>query len=384
MKSLRLLLAALFLGACSIDVSGPTPVTVRPTGSQPSPVAASPQPGATPAPVALTPVPAPLPWAGRNLGGKLVFLTFVNAPQSAPILVQLDLATGAQTALFEPPTNTWISGAAVSPDRAHIVVAYAPPPPPDDYQYGYTELYLLPADGSAAPQPLLTRTEKVESFFNPAWSPDGDYLYYVHLLPDAVTDGAYQYRLERMAYPDGQPEVVSDHAMWPRPSPDGTKLAFVAFDPPNGMNDLYLADPDGKNAQPLMPRGAFQSVDAPFFSPEGGLIYFSATGEGPALVADPHPGAAQPGEWAWLDRLLGVQTAHANGAPSDWWRISVAGGQPQRLTRILESGLYGAFSPDGGHIAFITLNGLYVMNADGSALTPLLRIANVGTLDWIP
>jgi len=128
-------------------------------------------------------------------------------------------------------------------------------------------------------------------------------------------------------------------------------------------------------------------VDAPFFSPDGSFIYFSATGDGrlaPALVEDPLQGTARPREWGWLDALFGAQTAFANGAPSDWWRIPAAGGQPQRLTRILDTGLSGAFSPDGGRIAFIALSGLYLMNPDGSGLTQLLNVANVGTVDWVP
>jgi len=395
MKTIRLLFLTLVLTACSIQISDVTPdaAATRPpaftrVSNLPSPTAPTPLPTAasTPAPVILTPIPAPLPWANLNLTGKLIFLTFITAPQSAPILVQLDLATGQQTTLFQPPTNTWVSGAAVSPDREQIVIAYAPPPPPGEYQYGYTELYLLPADGSEAPGPLLQLTQKPEAFFNPVWSPDGKYVYYVHLTPDSSDQQTFQYRLERMAYPAGKPEVISDHAAWPRLSPDGTGLAYIAFDPPNGVNDLYLADPDGQNAQPVMPPGTFQSVDAPFFSPDGSFIYFSATGDGlaPALVEDPLQGAARPSEWGWLDGLFGAQIAYANGAPSDWWRIPVAGGPLQRLTHIFDTGLYGAFSPDGAHIAFIALTGLYVMNPDGSALTQMLNVANVGTVDWIP
>ncbi len=202
MKPLRLLITALSLSACSIDVSEPTPITILPTNpppqattpqpSTPSPVAASPLPDLTPTPVALTPVPAPIPWADLQLNGKLIFLTFTAAVQSAPILVQLDLASGAQTALFQPPTNTWLSGAAVSPDHTQIVLAYAPPPPPGEYQFGYTELHLLPADGSAAPRPLITLATRPEAFFNPVWSPDGQYIYYAHLTRNTSDPETYQ------------------------------------------------------------------------------------------------------------------------------------------------------------------------------------------------
>ena len=85
--------------------------------------------------------------------------------------------------LFNAPNNAFVSAAQVSPDGKWIVMAYAPPEDPE-LQSVNTDLYVMPADGSAAPQVLLKRASSKEDFFNPVWSADGKYVYYSHLMPD--------------------------------------------------------------------------------------------------------------------------------------------------------------------------------------------------------
>lgn len=115
-------------------------------------------------------------------------------------------------------------------------------------------------------------------------------------------------------------------------------------------------------------RKPFDAVEAPFFSPDGALLTFSAKGLGPVQSLSP------------LDQLLAVQPVLADGAPSDWWRIPVTRGQPKRLTSVYQSGLYGNNAPDGKHVDFVTESGMFVMNLDGTGLVKVLDSAASGTV----
>jgi Tol biopolymer transport system component len=180
----------------------------------------------------------------------------------------------------------------------------------------------------------------------------------------------YKYALERRAYPDGQPEPIADDAIWPRLSPDGTRLAYVFYSLTDARAELRVADADGQNSTALPLPASFIAVDVPMFTPDGQALLFSGSDTaGPASVS-------------WFDEMLGVQRAEAHSLPSDWYRMSLSGGAPERLTHIQDTGLYGGLSPDGRRLAFIAATGVYVMNLDGSQLTPLLNIPAFGTMDW--
>jgi hypothetical protein len=85
----------------------------------------------------------------------------------------------------------------------------------------------------------------------------------------------------------------------------------------------------------------------------------------------------------WLDRLLGVQIASAHSVPSDWWRVIIETGEIDRLTQMGDMNLMGDFSPDGKHIAFSGLTGLWVMNGDGSGLVRMMA-GSVAMQAWLP
>jgi Tol biopolymer transport system component len=349
-----------WLAACSIDLS-------EPSHKPPEPIIVTETPGADQA-IGSGTAATPPAWANLNLSGHLIF---VQIPRQ---IVKLDLASGARTVLFEAPGNGFVSAAQVSRDGQWIVMAYAPPKDPS-LQSVNTDLYVMPADGSAPPQVLLQRTDDKEDYFNPVWSADGHYVYYSHLMPDPTSSRKYtnfKYDLERVVYPNGQPQKLIDDAFWPRLSKDGIHLAYVSFVPATNSNDLYLANADGSAAKLVMPAGSFFAVDAPVFSADGQTLLFSAVGD------------VQPPAASWLDQLLGVQIAEAHTVPSDWWRVSIAGGQPERLTRINDTGLYGDFSPDGQHVAFVSVTGVYVMKPDGSNLVQLVKDAVGGTVSWTP
>ncbi len=397
------LLLALAVSACSVDISGltpavtsapsPTPPLIAPTwtlGPTPTlkvatrrpnttPVippngtpAATSAPGASPGGPRPTPFSKAVTWADRHLTGKLIFTAGTEG------VLQFDLATGNVTSLFAPPDpiNSWVVASAVFSTPQQLVIAYAPPPVGGDIQFGYTTLYNLPPNGSP-PQPLFTQVQPKESYFDPTWSPDGQWLYYVHLTTPVTQTDTSHFAIERLAYPGGQPSVVVQDAFWPRVSPDGQHMAFVHYDYQTGVQTLFVADPDGKQPRQIQLPASFQSSDSPVFTPDNKTIIFSGINDGstPSL--------------SWFDRLLGVRTAYADGSPADWWSVPVAGGPPKQLTHINDSSMYANFSPDGQHLAYISASGLFVMKPDGTDIVPLLSVTELpgsvgtATVDWI-
>ena len=115
-----------------------------------------------------------------GLTGRLVMIRFGSDGNR---LIELNLETGVIKTLFQAPPNSWLSEAAVSPDNRQILLTYAPPPTTDKPQFGYADLYMLPYDGTSEPQPFITRNNPDESFFFPAWAPDGQSIYLTHLVP---------------------------------------------------------------------------------------------------------------------------------------------------------------------------------------------------------
>lgn len=306
------------------------------------------------------------PGTNLDLSGALYYIGFVDQRQD---LLRLDLETGEETRLFDPPEKAWLSELAVSPDGSQILIAYGPPPGEGEIQFGFTDLFLMPADGSSAPTPLLQREDPSETYFNISWPVD-DMIYFAHFAPSVDDMGAITYssQVERLHLANGQTEVLVTGAAWPRLSIDGTMLAYVTEE-----SEFILAGADGSNPRTILDPERFSAVDAPLFSPDNSLICFSAVLPSTASL---------PSIW---DRLMGVKIAQAHSVPSDWWCMPADGsGEPQRLTNLNAIGLYGDFDEGGQHLAFISAAGVHVMGPDGSNLTQLRDIATTGTIDWVP
>jgi Tol biopolymer transport system component len=328
----------------------------------------TPEPVQAASPASFTPDFSPQIQPVSGLSGKLILIA---SGANGNTLIRYDLARSVSTVLFQAPAQSWLAGETTSPDGTQILLAYAPPPPAGKSNYGYTDLYLLPTDGSAQPSPYLKRASETESLFDPSWAPDGKSIYYARFFYTDPKAGTYTYQIEQVTA-DKKVAILVKQAFWPRPSPDGKKLAYLSFDPVSKNNELYMADAEGQNPVPLLPKGSFPEVDSLLFSPDGSTITFSAVNTQPNSNLN------------WWDRLTGVISASAHDIPSDWYRVSVEGGQPSRLTKLNDTGLYGQYSPDGNHIAFICSTGLYIMDEDGSHVNQISNATWLGTLDWIP
>ncbi len=141
----------------------------------------------------------------------------------------------------------------------------------------------------------------------------------------------------------------------PRWSPDGRRIAFSAVHgSPPLLSDIWVMNADGSGLVNLT-HAPQQENREPFWSPDGKQLVFSAL----------------------LGNTLTLYLMHADGS------------QKRLLLRGME-GYSPAWSPDGKQIAFIsdlsdTLTTIYVMNADGSAITRVTQVRGFySSLVWSP
>ena len=316
-----------------------------------------------------------------HLTGKLIFA--VNASSTTTNfmnILELDLVTGGVKTLFQSDPSGYIDSVVVSPDHKTLVMAYSPPSLQQGAYFLPLTLYSMPTDGSQPPQQLLALPVNDDQYFEPAWAPDGKYLYFVLANYGLPPEDANQHfpvdQIFRAAYPDGQPEKLLEKAYWPRLSPDGSRLIYVSENIDDGTNKLYIANSDGTNPQQIILSGANVPtiIDAPVILPDGKTILFSA------------PTPVQPAAFSWLDRVFGVIPVSAHNIPSEWWSVPISGGAITQLTNIQAASLYASPSPDNQHIASFSGDGVFVMNPDGTNLN-LVYIdtgGNMGTVNWIP
>jgi len=359
------LVIILSLTSCSIDLSQPVPATSPTRNSITVSTPSSSQSDST----------RPVTWAGLNLTGKLVYSRVSSSDDvSALSMETLDLVTGEIKKIFTAPEDGWIYYSTVSPDGKQLIISYVPPSAnnPSHNQ----ALYTLPMDGSTPPKLMVMPPTDSDQYIQVEWSPDGKYLYFVH--NNYETQPANQifpsYQIFRMTYPDGQPAQIADNAFWPRISPDSSKMVYVSLDPVGGKSELFLANADGTNAQAIKTDGLpDQGVkDAPVIAPDGQSIIFSA------------PSPEQSYQPNWLDQLMGVQIVKAHSLPSDWWSVPMTGGEVTRLTQIQATSLFGKMLPDKKHLVSFSMQGLFVMDLDGSNLTSLIPDPGGSTVDWLP
>ena len=367
---------ALILNSCTI-VTSPQAVSTMATSAPANNIAAQPSTSAG----FPTPYSIPITWSSLNLTGKLIFVVNTATTTDTYMDIQeLDLHSGGITTLFQSVSNGWIDSAVISPDHKEIVMSYSTPTLQQGATFTPMALFSFPLDGSQPPHQLFPLPLKDDQDIEPVWSPDGKYLYFVLVnngVPPAEPNQHYPiYQIYRMAYPDGQPQLIMDRAYWPRLSADGSRLIYVSENPDDMTNKIFVANNDGSNPQQIVLSGpnATNIIDAPIFLPDEKSILFSA------------PPAVQSRAIPWLDRLFGVIEASAHTIPSDWWSVPATGGAPTQLTHIQAASLYAAISPDNRTIASYSGDGMFVMNPDGTNLTMILNNTggNMGTVNWIP
>ena len=209
---------------------------------------------------------------------------------------------------------------------------------------GDWEIYTINTDGSDPVQ----LTNNTEGDCHPTWSPDGSKIAFASMrdgnweIYSMNADGTGQARLTDNPATDSEPA-------W---SPDGGKIAFTSKR--DGVRALFFMESNGDNVTKLF-TGAYNSDEA-CWSPDGSKI---------AFTADPN------NLWPVYDY-------------GDIGYVSVSTGGVVGLTNDVLNNIHNAaWSPDGTKIAYDSVNGIAVMNADGSNKIPLLNRRSESRLDAV-
>lgn len=348
------------------------PTEIRATPGPAQPAATADQATAIPAPpTALPEAQEPLPPLVLTREGNLWYSDGSGAP-----LRQLT-DTGPNDTIEDP---------AVSLDGRQVVFIQVTRPEPDDANPEFaTALYVVGIDGTGLRE--VVGHEPGRLLIGPVWATDGAAIYAFSSTEEPIDGGGTErrYRIIRVDPATGALQPVIEDALDPAFSPDGARMAFVQFLPDSYALSLHLAAPDGSGATELIGADVFQSVYAPDFSPDGSRLAFAAVG-GPVTDEQGFPVGGSETPRSPLDLALALfepPMAEAHGTHWEIWTVNSDGSGLRSLTNIGEELPKVAFSPDGTELVFMTISGIYRMNADGSELRRIDPIGDTGGLDWV-
>jgi Tol biopolymer transport system component len=147
-------------------------------------------------------------------------------------------------------------------------------------------------------------------------------------------------------------------------SPDGTRIVFESLR--SGMQELWIADADGRNEQQLISFNGRRG-GTPAWSPDGQSIVFDWRTEGgrgdiyiiPVRGGAPRPLTNDPADDlvpTWSRDGRSIYFASTRTGVYQIWKVSPQGGEPVQVTK--NGGTYGKESLDGKILYYAKLGGL--------------------------
>lgn len=279
-------------------------------------------------------------------------------------LWQLTLPSTTLTPLVEAAPVAAAHHPALSPDGTQLAYAYQlpipTPSPTQPFIIPRTEIYLTTAAGGIG-TPVHGPLEGFDSLDQPAWSMDKTTIYAHYRTMRFAQDGVFLKSGDDIMAITIATKVMTpliENALYPTPSPDGTRLAFVrpgTDQPPS----LMIYDLATKTEQVIMQDATIAALEAPAWSTDSATLYFSMS-----------PVTARPGEgrapWRWVM----ADTAQAHGLGWYLWKVDVSRRTAQELNPQVFEDPRLVYQP--GRLYIWTLTGLWQLDLQAPATPPVL------------
>ncbi len=192
-------------------------------------------------------------------------------------LLALDASARTLGRLVDLPPQSAPSTPSLNPTGTAIVFALTQQPDP---KRGFgSDVYTVNLDGTGL-KPVVQHESDNVFYASPRFDATGNVLY-VHRRAALIVSGSFAGNddtIERIDLRTGERKRIVKDAADPAISPDGRTLIYVHLK--EGQVDaLWRADIDGSNAGPLLrTKDRFWYLQAPRFAPSGCEIVFSAAG----------------------------------------------------------------------------------------------------------
>ena len=330
----------------------------------------TPTPDSTPPIVTLPPVPTlgpPATTSMPKLSGRLW------ADQALGNIWVIDVASGAvsraDTGTNVYPTQPW------SDTEAKTLVWAGSEKNSEGIASNQFSLY---ANGKT-----IMQAKDGLAYTDPALSADGKVLYFtrIGLGDEPVMTRTIPLAVQMIALDasSAKPSTIVTAAMLPAPSADNQWLTYVRItNALSATKSIRIRNlQTGEDTLAVAP-DRFFDVYGPHWMPDGKSIIFSAALQ-PQAQSNPTERNALLGV---IDAVLPLQAANAHSWSGDVWRVNVDGTGLTQLTHAQLQAPIAAPAPDGKHIAIISNDGIYVMDADGRNFDQVSQDGGNGGIVW--
>jgi len=271
-------------------------------------------------------------------------------------LLALDSGGHAMGRIVDLPAQSAPATPVLHPSGKSVVFALTQQP---DKKTGFgSDLYSVNLDGSGY-KPLVQHESDNVFYASPRFDTTGNILYF-HRRAAIIQAGSFvgnEDSLERLDLRTGERKRLIMNGADPALSPDGKLIVYVHL--MQGQPDgLWMANVDGSNARPFFKtKDTWWYLQAPRFAPAGCEIVFSAAGHAVSGVPSAPIASARANGVAHLNI-----PSELNLAPCDGTSVKVVGQTGDDVVP--------AWSPNGTQVAYVGTGAFFVLTlANGNVRT---------------